>query len=156
MTPSELLILNFEETRRRSIKLWAAITPEIYFWKPDPDAMSCIEMVRHVLETEDIYHVIINNRGNLGDYTSPWTDRPYTTLQDEFDFAKPYRGKFFETINSFTPCDLNSIEIIRPEKGQRRKLGDYLLRIAYHEAVHTGQMLDYFRTIGIDRPAIWD
>jgi hypothetical protein len=109
-----------------------------------------------VLESEHIYHIIVNNRGNLGDFTSPWEGKPYTTLQDEINFAKLYREQFFETIRSFTPEELNSIEIIRADKGQRRRLGDYLLRIGYHETVHTGQMLSYFRTLGIDRPVIWD
>jgi uncharacterized damage-inducible protein DinB len=39
---------------------------------------------------------------------------------------------------------------------QSKILGDYLNRIAYHESVHTGQLLDYLRTIGIERPQIWD
>jgi len=30
-----------------------------------------------------------------------------------------------------------------------------LLRIAYHEAVHTGQLLSYLRTLGLERPMIW-
>ncbi|HVV56279.1 MAG TPA: DinB family protein [Mucilaginibacter sp.] len=156
MSPSEILILNFNEIRRRSLKLWTSVTPDIYDWRPDKDAMSCIEMVRHVLESEHIYHIIVSNRGNLGTYISPWEGKPYNTVQDEIDFALPYRGKFLAAIGSFSAEDLDSIEIIRPEKGQRRKLGDYLLRIGYHEAVHTGQMLDYLRTIGVGRPLIWD
>jgi hypothetical protein len=36
------------------------------------------------------------------------------------------------------------------------KLGDYLQRIAYHESVHTGQMLAYFRALSLERPLIWD
>lgn len=63
---------------------------------------------------------------------------------------------FIEMVRTFTAEELSTIEIIRTEKGQRRKLGDYLQRIAYHEAVHTGQMLSYFRTLGVDRPLIWD
>ncbi|MEZ5028674.1 MAG: hypothetical protein R2765_07795 [Ferruginibacter sp.] len=46
--------------------------------------------------------------------------------------------------------------ITRKEKKQHRKLGDYLLRIAYHEAVHTGQLLDYLRTLNSPRANIWD
>ena len=155
MTSSELIILNFEEVRRRSLKLWAAITPDIYNWKPDEDAMTFIEMVRHVLESEDFYHRLASNRGNVNDYVSPWEGRPYTTLQDEIDFAKPYREKFIETIRSFTPEDLNTL-VIRSDRDQRRLLGDYLLRFAYHESVHTGQFLSYFRTLGLDRVLIWD
>jgi uncharacterized damage-inducible protein DinB len=155
MEPIELIILNFEEVRRRSIKLWTGITPDIYFWKPDEEAMSFIEMVRHVLESEHFYNILLNNRGNIGDYPSPWEGRPYTTLQDELDFAKPYREKFLETVRSLTAEELD-VEIIRSERGQRRRLGDYLLRFAYHESVHTGQLLSYFRTVGLDRPMIWD
>ena len=156
MTQNEIIILNFEEIRRRNLKLWTAITPEIYFWRPDNNAMSCLEMVRHILEGEHLFHMIVNKRGNLGDYISPWNNRSYQDLQGEIDFAKPFRQTFIQTINEFSPDDFYTIEIIRSEKGQRRRLGDYLQRIAYHEAVHTGQMLSYLRAAGIERPQIWD
>lgn len=156
MTQNTIIILNFEEIRRRSIKLWTSITPDNYFWRPDINAMNCLEMIRHVLEGEHLFHMIVNKRGNLGDYVSPWTNRPYTDLKAELDFARPFRVTFLETINQFSPDDFSTIEIIRSEKGQRRQLGDYLQRIAYHEAVHTGQMLSYFRTLGLERPQLWD
>jgi uncharacterized damage-inducible protein DinB len=156
MIQHELLILNFEEIRRRSIKLWSGIPALFYDWKPDDKAMTCIEMIRHVLEGEHLFDVIVNNRGNIGDYISPWKNRAYTNLQDELNFAKPFRERFLKTIQSFSSKDFSEIEIVRTEKNQRRKLGDYLQRIAYHEAVHTGQMLSYCRTMGIDIPSIWD
>jgi uncharacterized damage-inducible protein DinB len=156
MTPNQIIILNFEEIRRRSLKLWQGITPEMHSWKPDDDAMTTLESVRHILESEHLFHTIVNNRGNLGDYPSPWLNRPYTNIQDEIDFAKPFREKFIETIQSFSADKLENDEIIRSEVGQRRKLGDYLNRIAYHEAIHTGQLLSYMRTFGIERPNIWD
>jgi uncharacterized damage-inducible protein DinB len=156
MTQTEIIILNFEEIRRRSIKLWSALSPQNYHWKPDAAAMTCLEMIRHVLEGEHLFDVIVNNRGNIGDYVSPWENIPYTNLQDELDFAKPFRESFFKTIQSFSTEDFFNIEIVRTEKNQRRKLGDYLQRIAYHEAVHTGQMLSYCRTMDIDIPLVWD
>lgn len=156
MTQTEIIILNFEEIRRRSLNLWTGIKPENYFCKPDIYAMNCLEMVRHVLESEHLFHIIVNKRGNLGDYVSPWANRPYTNLKAEIDFAEPFRMDFLEAIKQFTPNDFSTIEIIRSEKGQRRQLGDYLQRIAYHEAVHTGQMLSYFRILGLEKPVIWD
>ena len=132
------------------------MTPDIYFWRPDIHAMSCLEMVRHVLEGEHLFHMIVDKRGNLRHYISPWTDRRYTDLEAELDFAKPFRSTFLQIIKEFSSDDFSTIEIIRSDKGQRRRLGDYLQRIAYHEAVHTGQMLSYLRTIGIERPQIWD
>ena len=156
MTPNEIILLNFEEIRRRSTKLWAGITPDNYFWRPDIKAMNCLEMIRHVLEGEHLFHMIVDKRGNLGDYGSPWTGRPYIDLQTEIEFSKPFRNKFLDTIKKFSEDDFSTIEIIRSEKGQRKSLGDYLQRIAYHEAVHTGQMLSYMRTLGLERPQIWD
>ena len=156
MKQTELIIINFEEIRRRSLKLWDGLNSENYFWRPDINAMNCLEMIRHILEGEHLFHKIVENRGNIGNYVSPWNDRPYTNLQDELDFAKPYRENFIEIIKSFDSDELTNIEIIRSEKGQRRKLGDYLQRIAYHEAVHTGQMLSYFRTLRLEIPKIWD
>ena len=157
MTSTELIILNFEEVRRRSIKLWTGIPEKFYSWQPDQNAMTIIEMVQHVLESEYIYQTIVKNGGTKGDdFKSPWENKGYATVLDEIKFAGPYRQSFLEMVRSFSQQDLEEIEIIRVEVGQRRKLGDYLLRIAYHESVHTGQMLSYLRTLGVDRPKVWD
>jgi uncharacterized damage-inducible protein DinB len=156
MNSVELLMLNFEEIRRRSLLLWNALPNDFYDWQPDDKALTAIEMIRHILEGEHLFHIIVKNRGNLNDYISPWSDREYTTIEDEINFALPYRKEFLATVQSFTTNDLETIEIVRSEKNQRRKLGDYLLRIAYHESVHTGQLLSYYRTMEIKRPLIWD
>jgi uncharacterized damage-inducible protein DinB len=156
MTTTESIILNFEEIRRRSIKLWSGIVPEFYHWRPDIKAQSFIEMIRHVLETENIYRLIILNKGgNADDFVSPWKERPFTNLQNELEFAMPFRKEFLETVLGFTPDELGSIEIVRKEK-KTRNLGDFLFRCAYHESVHAGQFLSYLRTLGLDRPNIWD
>jgi uncharacterized damage-inducible protein DinB len=156
MTQSEIIILNFNEVRRRSLKLWSCITPEIYYWKPDIRAESFMEIVRHILECEQRFHFIVEKRGNITEYRSPWAGRPYTIIDDEVEFAMPYRHHFMEAIKRFSPDELETIDIIRADVNQRRKLGDYLLRAAYHESVHTGQLLSYLRIVGVDRPNIWD
>lgn len=156
MNSIEIILLNFSETRRRSIKLWQSIPQESFNWRPDKNALSVIEMMRHVLETEHLFHTIIKNRGNLGDYSSPWQGLAYTDLTFELDFAKKYRDDFITMIKAFSESDLELIRIERTEVGQSKTLGDYLMRIAYHESVHTGQMLDYLRTAGVKRPQVWD
>ncbi|MGC4102648.1 DinB family protein [Ferruginibacter sp.] len=156
MNAKDLLILNFEEVRRRSIKVWKSIADDYLFWRPDGDAMNCIEMVRHVLEGENIYHHIILHGGELGNFESPLKSNPYFSIEDELKNAQPYRERFLKMINGFTAKELEEIYIVRKNLGQRRTLGDYLLRIAYHEAVHTGQLLDYLRTVKTIRPKIWD
>jgi uncharacterized damage-inducible protein DinB len=156
MNAKELLILNFEEVRRRSIKVWKSIEEDLLYWRPDADAMNCIEMVRHVLEGENIYHHIVLHGGELGNFESPLKSNPFSTIDDELKYAQPYREKFLQMVNGFTAKELDEVYITRAAIKQHRKLGDYLLRIAYHEAVHTGQLLDYLRTAKVARPKIWD
>ena len=121
MTAIEAIILNFEEIRGRSIKIWSALTPQFYHWKPDEKAQSGIEMIRHVLEVENLYRLlIINKGGNVSDFISPWKGRPLTDLQNDLEFAAPYRKEFLKTIKSFTEDELSSIEIVRPEKKDKK------------------------------------
>jgi uncharacterized damage-inducible protein DinB len=117
----------------------------------------CIkEMIRHVLDSEHYYHLALLNRGSLPFYDSPFEKRIFTSMEDELAFAETYRKQFIKTVRSFTPDDLSNIKIDRSDVGYIRTLGDMLMRIAYHESVHTGQLLDYLRTAEIERPKVWD
>lgn len=158
MNSNDLIIMNFEEVRRRSIKVWKAIPQQMLNWKPDEDALTCAEMIGHLLESEFLYHQILIGRGSsaLANVTNPFENREFTTVDDEISFAKPYREDFLNYIKSLSMHDLENIKIDRSDVGYVRSLGDMLLRIAYHESVHTGQLLDYMRTMGLDRPKIWD
>lgn len=151
--------MNFEEVRRRSIKVWREIPDQILHWKPDDEAFTCAEMIRHVLESEYYYYQMIQNRGSLDTFDEPYSLKNFTTLETELEFSIPYREKFINSIKSLTKDDLVNIKIDRSDlsdKGYIRPLGDFLLRVAYHESVHTGQLLDYMRSMGIKRPNIWD
>jgi uncharacterized damage-inducible protein DinB len=156
MTAAELLFLDFQELRRRSLKIWAGVPPEFFMWRPDKDAMTAQEMVRHVLESEHLYHVILLRDGDAHDYVSPWTDKPFVSIAEEIEFAAPFREEYLRTVQGLSPIELETREIVRADNGQQSRLGRYLLKVAYHEAVHTGQLLSYLRILGLDRPLIWD
>ncbi|WP_313890770.1 DinB family protein [Psychrobacillus sp.] len=156
MNSIDLILLNFNEVRRRSIKVWTSIPQEKLIWKPDDEAMTCIEMIRHVLESEHYYHLAIQNHGSLSVFDSPFEKQPFTTVNAELEFAEPYRIQFLETIRLFTEEDLTNIKIDRSDSGYIRSFGDMLLRVAYHESVHTGQLLDYLRMAGVPRVRVWD
>jgi uncharacterized damage-inducible protein DinB len=133
------------------------MTPQLLNWQPDATAISSIQMVRHVLESEHDFYKIIENRGSAGlSFTSPWKKRPLVSISEEIEFAQPFRQKFLDYVRLFSIDDLSAITITRTELGQTKNLGDYLLRVAYHEAVHSGQFLSYLRTLNIERPQIWD
>lgn len=105
MSTIETIAANFEEIRRRSHIVWLKVPPEHYNWKPDSEAFSFLEMIRHVLEIEHFYHFIIINRGGHGDEITPWTNRPYTNVQDELDFAEPFRKEFMAFIKTLKSLD---------------------------------------------------
>lgn len=155
MTQSEFLILNFNEIRRKSIKLWKGLPKEFYNWKPDEKAMTAIEMVRHVLEADYGWNIIIN-KGDMANYKTPWKNRPFLSVNDELEFAEPYRKAFLKSVGQFSDTELNETKIIHPGNGKEKVLGKYLLRICYHESVHAGQFLSYLRAMGVNRPDVWD
>lgn len=83
--------------------------------------------------------------------------KKFTSVDDELEFAQPYREEFLRYVKTISINDLENIEIdLSDTGGYVKTLGGMLLRIAYHESVHTGQLLNYMRTMGIDRPKIWD
>lgn len=152
---TELIILNLKEIRRRSLKLWKGLPEEHYFWKPDPTAMSALQMIRHVLSADHGWNSIIQHK-DMANYKSPWENEPLLNLIDEINFAQPYRIQFLETIQKFSEKQLTTTLITHPGNNKQRLLGDYLLRVGYHEAVHAGQFLSYLRTLNVARPFIWD
>lgn len=116
-------------------------------WKPVPDTLTCAEMIRHLLEGEFRYHQILIGGGSkaLADLSNPFKNKD-----------KSYREDFLSYIKSLSASDLENVQIDRSDVGYVRYLGDKLLSIAYHESVHTVQLFDYMRTMGIDRLKIWD
>ncbi len=157
MLSTELLVLNLEEVRRRSLKVWRSIPADRMDWKPDAEAMTCIELVRHVPECEHLYLYMLKSGGSRPSAdSSPWTARPYTSVEAEIEFAEPYRKELLNLIGSYTPEELMTKKIVRPDTDFNRAIGDFILRIAYHESVHTGQLLAYLREMNAPRPNIWD
>lgn len=156
MNAIQLIILNMEEVRRRSVKLWSGIPKDFLHWKPDGEAMSCIEMVRHVLESEHYYHLALINGGSLSEYESPFAGKPYISVENELEIAEPFRMSFLEYVSDLNEESLSAVKIDRSDVGYVREMGDMLMRIAYHESVHAGQLLEYLRTGGISRANLWD
>jgi uncharacterized damage-inducible protein DinB len=155
MTQTELIILNFKEIRRKSIRLWKGLPVSHYNWKPDETAMTAGQMIRHVLEADYGWNIIVN-QGDMTNFKTPWANRPFVSVNDELYFAEPYREKFLESVRQFSATELNETKIIHPGNGEKKNLGKYLLRIGYHESVHAGQFLSYLRAMGVNIPEIWD
>jgi uncharacterized damage-inducible protein DinB len=155
MTAQEILVLNLQEVRRRSLKIWRGIPDSQLAWKLDETALTIGEMIRHVWEGGENYRRIVAHGGSL-ELPDTYADGPISSVETEIAFAAPLFEKLLEDIRGFTSDDLSTKWIDRSDVGYRRTLGDFLARIAYHESVHAGQLLGYMRMAGIERPDIWD
>lgn len=156
MRETEILILNLEEVRRRSIIIWQGIPDDKLHWKPDAEAMSCIEVVRHVVESDFNYGLMLKKGGSLASDEEIGNQSPFTTVDAELKFANSYRQTLLDIIKSFQPEELTTKKVDRSDVGYIRSAGDFILRIAYHESVHAGQMLGYLRQMDAPRPRVWD
>jgi uncharacterized damage-inducible protein DinB len=156
MKAADILALNLEEVRRRSVKVWLAIPADRLLWRPDEGAMSCVEMVRHVLEGEHLYTLMLRSGGSVPSEESPFAARTYTSVADELAFAEPYRRETLELVRSYSAEELSTRKVDRSDVGYVRTAGDFILRMAYHESVHAGQLLGYLRVMGAPRPNVWD
>ncbi|KIL34459.1 hypothetical protein SD71_19600 [Cohnella kolymensis] len=157
MNAKELILLDLKETRRRFIKAADAIPSEYLSWKPDDSALSVGEMIRHVL-LHDYSWLKIFKEGILPtdeEREQLWA-KPYTTVQDEIDQAALYHKEFLAYVESLNMEEFSTKLIKWPHRPIERYLGDALERKSYHDAVHTGQLLQYMRMMQIDRPDIWD
>lgn len=156
MNTVELAVINLKETRRRSHKLWRSLPDEWLSWRPDIRAMSFGEMIRHVWTGQVYYHESIKAGGSVPNFTEPYEHRPVTNIDEEFTLSVPYFEEFIAYVESLKGDELSTRTIDRSDVGYVRSIGDMLARIAYHEAVHTGQFLQYLRMAGLERPQIWD
>ncbi len=158
MNAKELILLDLKETRRRFLIVANGIPEEYLMWKPDPDALSIGHMIRHVLLHDLSWLTILQEQRlpNDSEREPLWVTPPFTTVQAEIDRAQPYHDRFTSYVESLDPDDFDKKMIKWPHRPIERSLGDALERKSYHDAVHTGQLLQYLRQLGINRPDIWD
>ncbi|SDW82312.1 DinB superfamily protein [Marininema mesophilum] len=154
MNAIDLIIHNFEETRRRSIITWRGISDQYLDWRPDKDAYSFGETIRHTWVGDHEYMYMLKTNGQRLEEV-PFEKVPILSVEQEIAYSLPYRQELIDWIHSLSPIDLAEKSIER-EKGHKRTLGDMLLRIAYHDSVHVGYLMQYMRTLQIARPDIWD
>ncbi|NGQ97233.1 DinB family protein [Brevibacillus sp. SYP-B805] len=158
MNAIDAIILHFQETRRRSILAWRALPDEWLGWRPDKEAYSFGEMIRHVCTATFEYHQILlhNGSAHAAIPDAPYKEEPIVSVEREIALGTPLFEAFLAYIRTLDEDELDTRIIDRSDVGYQRPLGDMLLRIAYHDAVHTGQFLQYMRMAGLERPLIWD
>jgi len=157
MDAKSLILLDLQETRRRFIKVALGIPDSYINWQPDAEALSIGQMIRHVLQHDYDWHLILTEqRLPTDEEQAAMRDVPYTRIQDEIERNESHHVRFLSYVESLDVRDFGTVRIRWPHRPIERKLGDVLERKSYHDAVHTGQLLQYMRMLRIGRPEIWD
>lgn len=113
------------------------------------------EMIRHVWSASFHYHMLLRNNGSIKtDIHTPYDEEPITSVEKEIELSQSYFSDFIEYVESISTEELESRLINRSDIGYQRYLGDMLLRIAYHDAIHTGQFLQYLRMVELESPIV--
>ena len=155
MNMIDLSVLNLKEVRRRSLIVWNSMPNEYLSWKPDEEAMTIGQIIRHVWCGQVAYHEILK-RGKSVEFELEEEQYPIENVHVEINWSQAYFERFLRYVSDLSIDEFDNRMIDRSNVGYVRSLGDMLARIAYHESVHTGQLLQYMRTAGLQRPNIWD
>jgi uncharacterized damage-inducible protein DinB len=157
MDARALMLLDLQETRRRFLIVARSIPAEYLNWKPDAEALTIGAMIRHVL-LHDLSWLLILTEGRLATEAerAPLWGAPFTTVEAEIERAQPYHEAFTAYVRSLDPASFGTRLVQWPHRPIARTLGDALERKSYHDAVHTGQLLQYLRMLQMPRPDIWD
>ncbi len=140
MLSTDLILLNFATVRQHSMAVWTAIPHALQKLRPEGYSLSCIELVRQVLEKEIWQHHILVHKGASSRFQNPLHGNPYSSIEEELLNAQPYREKFLKTIHSFSDADLESVIFEDPDTGKNIHLGSFLLRSAAVESATTGKI----------------
>ena len=156
MNLQEFFLKQKEAIRRRSTEVFGLVRPEHLSWKPEKDALSIGEMLRHLWVSEQgVRRVALE--GNFAYYETriPQGLRAVLgtpgALEEELqNLDRVHR----ETLAGVTALPLERFdeERVHAGLGFRRRAGIILLGINEHEIHHRAQLMTYLRMLGTPVP----
>ncbi len=152
----ELFLKQKEAIRRRTREVVRMIRPEHFAWRPEKDALSVSEMLRHIWVSEEgVRRVALE--GNFAYYETriPQGLRavlgtPGTLTEELENLERVHR----QTIAEVASCPVGVFDEERAHEGlgYRRKVYAILLGINEHEIHHRAQLMTYLRILGTPVP----
>lgn len=156
MTLQEFFFKQKEAIRARSQEVFALIRPEHMPWKPEKDALSVGEILRHLWFAEDAIRRLVLN----GDFSYYETRVPNGlravlgtpgSLDDEMKNIKRAHLETLSEVGSL-PAAAWDEERTHAGLGFRRKVAVILFGMNEHEIHHRAQLMTYLRMLGTPAP----
>ena len=156
MDIKELFLKQKRAIRERTAPVLARIQPEHLTWRPEKNALSVAEMLRHLWVSEEgVRRVALE--GNFAYYETriPQGLRAVLgtpgTLAQELEHLERVHGETLARVESL-PLDRFDEERSHEGLGYRRKVYAVLFGIVEHEIHHRAQFMTYLRLLGCPTP----
>jgi len=152
----EFFLKQKQAIRGRTRQVTGMIRPEHLDWRPEKDALSVGEMLRHLWVSEEgVRRVALD--GNFAYYETriPKGLRAVLgtpgTLQEELAHLERVHRETLESVAAL-PLERWEEERVHEALAFRRKVGVILLGINEHEVHHRAQLMTYLRMLGTPVP----
>jgi len=156
MNLKEFFLKQKEAVRSRTRQVLGLVRPEHFGWRPEKDALSVGEMMRHLWVSEEgVRRVALD--GNFAYYETrvpkglrAVTGPPRTLEEEIADMERVHK----ETLEAVADWPLERFDEERSHAGLgfQRKAGIILLGINEHEIHHRAQLMTYLRVLGTPVP----
>jgi len=145
-----------EVVRGRTRQVLGLVRPEHFGWRPEKDALSVGEMMRHLWVSEEgVRRVALEGNFAYFETRVPKGLRAVTglprTLEEETGDIERVHKETLAAVAAW-PVERFDEERAHPGLGFRRKAGIILLGINDHEIHHRAQLMTYLRMLGTPVP----
>ncbi len=152
----ELICKQKEAVRRRTREVAGMVRPEYFTWRPEKDALSVGEMLRHLWVSEEgVRRAALDADFTYYEKRIPEGLRAVLgapgTLAEELARLESVHQETLRLVAAF-PLEHMEEERVHQGLGFRRKLYAMLLGINEHEIHHRAQLMVYLRMIGTPVP----
>ena len=156
MDLKEFFLKQKEAIRARTRQITALVRPEHFDWRPEKEALSVGEMLRHLWVSEEgVRRVALE--GDFAYYERRIPEGLRAVLGAPATLADELRN--LERVHTETLAAVAAIPLVRweeerihPGLGFRRKVAVILLGINEHEIHHRAQLMTYLRMLGTPAP----
>ncbi len=156
MDLKEFFLKQKEAIRRRTLEVGSLVRPEHLGWRPETDALTVGEMLRHIWHSEEgVRRVALE--GNFAYYETriPQGLRAVlgmpAALEEELRNLERVHNETLAAVAAF-PLERWDEERVHTGLGFRRKVAVILLGINEHEIHHRAQLMTYLRILGTPVP----
>lgn len=156
MTLQEFFLKQKEAIRARSREVFAMLRPEHFGWRPEKDALSVGEMLRHLWVSEEgVRRVALEGNFTYYEKRIPQGLRAVigtpSALAAELEQIERVHLETLAAVRA-GPAERFEEERVHGALGFRRKVGVILFGINEHEIHHRAQLMTYLRMLGTPAP----